>query len=178
MRNITSIRAVGAIVFAAVMMLPGIALATKEVSIGGTVSRGQLKNDCAAVGGSYTSTGGHYSCYNSKNDNLVYCTSNGKCTGWVTRQAPSHTVSGILHSPSGVKTTGRATSPKHGVRRVKFGGVKARHLGHGRVVKIGGLKTKPIYRSHPTDSGGKGLTSYHSTGPTFPMAEHHGGRHH
>lgn len=139
-----------------------------RVTINGTYSRSQVKKDCDAVGGSCdncTGKSGGYSCSNLNNNNTVYCLSNGRCTGWIPgRSRPPHTLGGILHAPAGVKTTGGVTG--------------GRHMGHGRVIKAGGLKTKAIYRSHPTDSGGKGLTGYRSTGPTFPNStEHHNGRH-
>ena len=139
----------------------------QQVSLSGTFSRGQVKKDCDAVGGTYTDEHSYgYGCL-ANNGNIVNCNKSGKCTGSIPRQGkPPHTIGGILHLPSGVKTTG---------------GANGRHLGHGRVVKTSGLKTKTIDRSRggPTDSGGKGLVSYRSSGTTFPKSdEHHEGRRH
>lgn len=61
----------------------------------------------------------------------------------------------------GAKTTGGPTWPRHGMRPVN----------------VRGFRTKAFYRTPgPTDQGGKGLTSYRSTGPTLPTPEHRGGR--
>jgi hypothetical protein len=161
-----SVAIIAPALFAAAMFLSTDAFATK-VSISGTWSRSQIKKDCEANSkGSYqTFSDGSYGCV-ANNGNAVDCKS-GKCTGFIPRQSkPPHTIGGILHLPSGVKTTG---------------GANGRRLGHGRVVKTSGLKTKTIDRTRegPTDSGGKGLASYRSTGTTFPKGdEHHEGRRH
>jgi hypothetical protein len=134
----------------------------QQVTLSGTFSRSQVKKDCAAVGGHYDDEHSYgYGCL-ANNGNIVNCNNRGKCTGSIPRQSnPPHTISGILHPPSGVKTIGGAKSPNHGVRPIKVGASKA-----------------GIYRSHPTDSGGKGLAGYRSTGPTFPKsAEHHESMH-
>jgi hypothetical protein len=155
--------------FVAAFLVSTNASARQIVTLSGTYSRGQVKKNCDASGGAYISFhDGSYSCYSqSGNGNVVDCNKRGKCTGSIPRESkPPHTISGILHPPSGVKTTG---------------GANDRHLGHGRVVKTSGLKTKTIDRTRggPTDSGGKGLASYRSTGTTFPNGdEHHEGRHH
>ena len=155
--------------FAAAVLASTSAYAYHKVSIGGTVSRGELLKDCEAIGGACGNcrgTTGDYSCTNTNTpagqETNVICSSGGKCNGYVPRQSnPPHTISGILHPPSGVKTTGGAKSPKHGMRPIKVGPSKA-----------------GIYRSHPTDSGGKGLAGSRSAGPSFPKsAEHHESMH-
>jgi hypothetical protein len=84
--------------------------------------------------------------------------------------------------PYPAKANHRTRSAEFCIRLLKTtGGANGRRLGHGRVVKTSGLKTKTIYRTRggPTDSGGKGLASYRSTGTTFPNSDqHHEGRHH
>jgi hypothetical protein len=147
-----------------------------RVTINGTYSRAQVKKDCDAVGGSCDNCSGKsggYSCSNLNNNNTVYCLSNGRCTGWIPRRShPPHTLSGILRAPSGVKTIGRVT--KHGVRPVKAGDLKARHLGHGRVVKTAGFKNKTIYRrsTGPTNPNGPDVPGK-DKGP-FTSPQHHG----
>ena len=144
-----------------------------RVTIKGTYSRAQVKKDCDAVGGSCdncTGKSGGYSCSNLNNNNTVYCLSNGRCTGWIPgRSRPPHTLGGILQAPTGVKTTG--------------GVAGGRHQGHGRVIKAGGFKTKPIYRrsTGPTNPNGPDIPGK-DKGP-FTSPQHHGmsmdrGRHH
>lgn len=162
---------ISTIAFGALVFAWDGAFATK-VSISGTHSREEIKSTCLKAGGEYGEEKGGYGCINSCGSGKqsvcgVECTGNGKCSGTVPRagRAP-YTLGGILYATSGVKTAG---------------GVNGRRLGHGRVVKTSGLQTKTIYRTGrgPTDSGGKGLTSYHSAGSAFPNGnDHHEGRRH
>ena len=113
--------------FAAVVLLSTTAAAYHKVSIGGSVGRGQLLKDCNAVGGlcgGCKATTGTYSCTNTGNpggETIVTCTSGGKCTGYVPRQSkPPHTIGGILHPPSGIKSSGGETPPRSRHRPVNI----------------------------------------------------------
>lgn len=104
MQTKSAIMIVPALVAVAVLVSTG--AFAKRVSISGTWSRSQIKKDCDSVGGSYVDDGKNgYSCVSLGTD--VTCTNRGKCTGWVPHQRnPPRTIGGILHPPSGVKTTG------------------------------------------------------------------------
>jgi hypothetical protein len=135
-----------------------------HVSISGTHGSSEIKNTCLNNGGLYQEAGSTYSCTKAcKGGKCSVVCSGGKCDGYVPRGGrPSHTLGGILHPPSGVKTTG---------------GAKGRHLGHGRVVKTSGLKTKAMYRrsTGPTNPNGPDIPGKNK-GP-FTTPEHHSGRH-
>ena len=53
-----------------------------RVAIGGTHPEGEIKAACDGVGGTFSSSGGHYGCINTCGDSVcsVACV-NGKCTG-------------------------------------------------------------------------------------------------
>lgn len=117
--------------FVAAILVSTSASAYHKVSIGGTVSRGQLLKDCDAVGGlcgNCKGTTGAYSCTNTNNpggETSVNCTSGGKCTGYVPRKSsPSHTIGGILHSPVGIKSSGSETPPRSRHRPVSISAFK------------------------------------------------------
>jgi len=136
----------------AVAILASTSAVAKRVSISGTWSRSQIKKDCDAVGASYVDDGKNgYSCINLGTD--VTCTNRGKCTGWVPRQRnPPHTIGGILHPPSGVRTTG-GNAPWIG--------------GNHHPVNITGFKPPS---GVTTTGGGKPAIVMHTD-------EHRGGRH-
>ncbi|MGH7153704.1 MAG: hypothetical protein ACREF3_07215 [Acetobacteraceae bacterium] len=155
MRKMTFINAVGAIALAIASMLPTVASATR-VSISGTWSRSQIKKDCDAAGGvcgNCQGKSGRYECELSPGGGSVYCTARGKCTGYVPRQRnPPHTLGGILHPPSGIKTTGGGAAPQQGKGRpVNVGGVTP---AHGGVKTTGGNTPITIMRHEEHHSGG------------------------
>jgi hypothetical protein len=140
-------------VIAAAVLAPTGAFATK-ISISGTWSRSQIKKDCNAVGGAYLDLGKNgYLC--DKSGNHVSCNNRGKCTGYNPRQGnPSHTIGGILRSPSaGIKSSGGGTPPNGHRHPVKFSGFRP----------PSGVKT----------TGGKAITPV-TVGRT---QEHHSGGH-
>jgi hypothetical protein len=143
--------------FAAAVIVPTNASARQIVTLSGTHSRGEVKNDCNASGGAYISFhDGSYSCYSqSGNGNVVDCNKSGKCTGSIPRQnKPPRTIGGILQPPSGVKTTG-GNAPWQG--------------GHHHPVKISGLKSPSGAKT--TGSGDKSGTIMHTD------ERHSGGNH-
>jgi hypothetical protein len=143
-------------VFVAALVVSTSASARQIVTLSGTHSRGEVKKDCDASGGAYISFhDGSYSCYSqSGNGNVVDCNKRGKCTGSIPRQSkPSHTIGGILHPPSGVKTTGGNAPWKGGHHHpVKVSGYKP----PSRVKTMGGNNHKPVTIMHNEEhhSGG------------------------
>jgi hypothetical protein len=111
-------------VLTAAVLLPSETLA-RNVQITGTHSRGELLGACQASGGSCGNcrgTSGSYHCHNLDSGTSVYCTSGGKCTGWVpARVQPGHGLGGILTPPNaGVKqtSTGQIRTTKSGAPTV------------------------------------------------------------
>lgn len=114
--------------FAAALAIPTCASAKpQQITLSGTFSRGQVKKDCDAVGGTFSDSGSYgYGCL-ANNGNIVNCSNRGKCTGSIPREGkPPHTIGGILRPPSGVKTTG-GSAPWKG--------------GHHHPVKVTGFKS-------------------------------------
>lgn len=142
--------------FAAAVLVSSNAAATK-INISGTWSRSQIKKDCDSVGGSCDNCSGKsgpYSCSNLNNNNTVYCNSGGKCIGWIPRKSnPPHTLSGVLHTPSGgIKSSGGNAPPQ----------------GHRPPVKITGFRPP---------SGVKTTGGNNGAGTIMRHEEHHFGGH-
>ena len=141
-------------------------------------SKGEFKKGCEAGHGSYgenvdgvfcNSSGGvHIQC----DDKIQHCTASSGANGKVKPIRPTRA------TLRAYMATGKAPKGRH--HPVNVGGAKTRHLGHGRVVKADGGKTKVMYRrsTGPTNPNGPDIPGKNK-GP-FTNPEHHfgGGRHH
>jgi hypothetical protein len=150
--------AMGIVALAAATLPPAPAFAGK-IKLHGSHSRQEIAGACDAAGGTAFGVGGNsgeYGCETDKGE--VWCKSNGQCTGTCqacgTRQGGKSSIAGVLHPPSGVKTTGGATAPRHTQQGVNAGGFKTRAVFH--------RSTGP---TNPNEPGG-------GTGPFAPPHHH------